>query len=83
VITVTRTEVAPFSDRQVELPRTFADQAVIATQNVRLFDELHARTHTDAGVIYVLDELDETLRVRATYGLSDELVDAAVRCAPR
>src|SRR4029450_10376092 len=36
---------------------------------------------TDAGVIYVLDELGETLRVRATYGLSDELV-AAIRGQP-
>src|SRR5260370_34342433 len=35
-------------------------------------------SHTDAGVIYVFDELDQTLRVRATYGLSDELV-AAIR----
>src|SRR4029077_559239 len=38
-------------------------------------------SNTDAGVIYVLDELDETLRVRATYGLSDELV-AAIRGQP-
>jgi two-component system NtrC family sensor kinase len=43
-ITVTRTEVALFSDRQVELLRTFADQAVIAIENVRLFDEVQART---------------------------------------
>jgi hypothetical protein len=38
-------------------------------------------SNTDARVIYVLDELDETLRVRATYGLSDELV-AAIRGQP-
>jgi len=37
--------------------------------------------NTDAGVIYVFDELDQTLRVRATYGLSDELV-AAIRSQP-
>jgi GAF domain-containing protein len=35
-------------------------------------------SNTDAGVIYVYDELDQTLRVRATYGLSYELV-AAIR----
>src|SRR5262249_39274776 len=43
-ITVTRPEVALFSDRQVELLQTFADQAVIAIENVRLFDEVQART---------------------------------------
>jgi signal transduction histidine kinase len=37
--------------------------------------------NTDAGVIYVFDELDQTLRVRATYGLSHELV-AAIRGQP-
>jgi signal transduction histidine kinase len=33
-------------------------------------------SNTDAGVIYALDEVEQTLRVRATYGLSDELVEA-------
>ena len=112
----------PFTDKQIELVTTFADQAVIAIENVRLFDEVQARTrelsqsvgelqalgevsqavnstleletvlativakavqisNTDAGVIYVFDELDQTLRVRATYGLSEELV-AAIRDQP-
>jgi GAF domain-containing protein len=117
-----RAAVRPFSEKQIELAETFADQAVIAIENVRLFEEVQARTrelaqsveelqalgevtqavnstldletvlativakavqlsNTDAGVIYVFDELDQTLQVRATYGLSDELV-AAIRGQP-
>ncbi|MEA2894086.1 MAG: hypothetical protein QOI05_4879, partial [Bradyrhizobium sp.] len=44
VVFMARTEVKPFSDRQVELVTSFADQAVIAINNVRLFDEVQART---------------------------------------
>jgi GAF domain-containing protein len=51
--------VEPFSDRQVELVNTFADQAVIAIENVRLFQELQERTRELAESVDGLKALGE------------------------
>ena len=44
VFTLTRQIVRAFTDKQIELVQTFADQAVIAIENARLFDEVQAKT---------------------------------------
>ena len=54
-----RAEVRPFTDKQIELVTTFADQAVIAIENVRLFDELQARTRELAQSVSELHALGE------------------------
>src|SRR5215468_1697972 len=119
VLAVLRTDVRQFTDKQIELATTFADQAVIAIENARLVSELRARTGeltqsvgdlralgeisqvvnstldlqtvldtivanaarisgTEAGAIYVLDQSQTEFQLKATIGMSKELI-AAVR----
>ena len=116
-LVIRRLEMRPFSDKQIDLLTTFADQAVIAIENVRLFQEVQKRTAelarsveemkalgevsqavnstldiktvlktivakavqlsgTEAGAIYVYSKTADRFRLRATYGMSDELIAA-------
>jgi signal transduction histidine kinase len=117
VIALTRRIVRAFTDKQIELVTTFADQAVIAIENVRLFEEVQSRTaelarsvselralgevsqavnstldtktvletivakavqlsDTNAGTLYVYSKSADRFRLRATYGMSTELITA-------
>ncbi|HXH83812.1 MAG TPA: GAF domain-containing protein [Candidatus Tectomicrobia bacterium] len=62
LITVSRAEPGRFSDQEVELLKTFADQAVIAIENVRLFQELQARTAELTRLVEELRALSEVGR---------------------
>ena len=58
-IMIRRTEVRPFTEKQIKLLETFASQAVIAIENVRLFQELQARTQELARSVGELKALGE------------------------
>ncbi len=62
VITILRTTVEPFSRRNIDLVTTFADQAVIAIENVRLFGELQSRTRDLTRSVEELQALGEVSR---------------------
>jgi GAF domain-containing protein len=67
---VRRKEVLPFTDNQISMMETFADQAFIAIENARLFEEVQART----------TELGEALEQQTT---SSEVLGIVSRYGPR
>ena len=75
VIVLSRTEVHPFTDKQIDLVTTFANQAVIAIENTRLFEEVQARNRDLTALGEVGRAVSSTLDLK---GVLKKIVHRAV-----
>ena len=82
MIALGRKRVQPYTDRQIALVTTFADQAVIAMENARLLGELQARTDELTRSVAELRALEEVLRaVNSSLDLDTVLATIISRAA--